>query len=124
MLFCPYLCLPQARANGTAALACECREDHCCPSPTSVPGGNESDDSGSTAQGGDCLCHGAVLLSPPTPPSLDVALAVFLPIGDLRTVARSSVRGGNVGAVEHMVCHFAAATSGRAVRALIESFLL
>lgn len=124
MLFCPYLCLPQATANGTAGLACECQGDRCCPSPATAPSGEQPDDSGSKTQGGNCLCHGAVLQSPTSLPSLDIAFSALLPIGDLLAEAKSSVCGGNLFALAHTVCHFPAADSGREVRALIESLLL
>ena len=125
MLFCPYVCLPEAAAKESACRVCDCRmEDHYCPSPASGPNGDRPDNSGSKTQGGDCLCHGAVLQSPPNPPSLDIAFATLLPIGDLLAVAKSSVCGCNLFAVEHAVCHFPAADSGREVRALIESLLL
>ena len=126
LLFCPYLCLPRAAAKEPGRHACDgLIEDHCCPSPSpsSGPNGDRPGDSGSKAQGGNCLCHGAVLQSPTTLPSLDIAFAALLPIGDL-AVAKSSVCGGNFFAVEQTVCHFPAADSGREVRALIASFLL
>ena len=124
LLFCPYLCLPRAAANGTASLARDYQGDCCCPSPASGPNGDRPGNSGSKTQGGNCLCHGAVLQSPTISPSLDIALAAFLPIGDLLAVAKSFVCGGDLFAVEHTVCHFPAADSGREVRALIESLLL
>jgi hypothetical protein len=126
LLFCPYLCLPKAAAaNESDCQTCNSLiEDHCCPSPASGSSGDRPGDSGSKTQGGNCLCHGAVLQSPTTLPSLDIALAVFLPIGNLPAVVKSSICGSDLFAIEHTVCHFPDADSGREVRALIESFLL
>lgn len=124
LLVCPYFCLPWAAANETACLARGCQGDRCCPSPASVPNGDRPGDSDSRTQGGDCLCHGAVLQSPTTPPSLDSGLAAFLSVNDLLVAARSSILGDNQFAVAHTACHFPSADSGREVRALIESLLL
>lgn len=124
LVVCPYFCLPQAAANGTASLARDCQGDRCCPSPASVPNGDRPGDSDSRTQGGDCLCHGAVLQLPATPPSLDHGPAAFLPVDNLLAAAKSSVVGGTLFAAEHTACHFPAADSGRELRALIESLLL
>jgi len=125
MLFCPYLCLPKATAKESDRQTCgSLIEDHCCPPPASGASGDRPGDSDSKTQGGNCLCHGAVLQSPTTLPSLDIAFAAFLPIGNLLAVAKSSVCGSDLFAIEHTVCHFPDADSGREVRALIESFLL
>ena len=130
LLGCPYVCMAQAARAGKAHTQPRCC--HCCgpnePAPDQ-PEGNESgrdrpNDSDSGTQGGACLCHGAVLQSPPTPPGFDHAPAAFLPVDDLPATAKSSIFGDSLFAVEHTACHFPSADSGRKVRALIESLLL
>jgi len=125
LLFCPYICFIQAGAiQGTSCCVRDNRvSDCCCPSPASEPGKDRP--SNPETEGGTCLCHGAVLQSPTTLPSLDIMPTVFLPSDDLLSTAKSSsVLGDDLFAVEHAVCHFPAADSGREVRALIESLLL
>lgn len=122
MLLCPYRCLAQAAAvPGTAPPAGCCRG---CRSSTSESCNDRPRESNSGIQGGTCLCQGAVLQSPAAPPSHDNGLAAFVPVDALPALARSSILAGSLFAVEHTVCHFPAANSGREVRALIESLLL
>ena len=125
LLFCPYICF--IRAGAIQGASCRVRANrvcHCCsPSPTSEPGKDRPNNS--KTEGGNCLCHGAVLQSPTILPSLDIIPTVFMPGDDLLSTAKSSsVLGDDLFAVEHAVCHFPAADSGREVRALIESLLL
>jgi hypothetical protein len=132
LLVCPYVCIGQtgaARAGKEHTRQSWC---NCCgpnqPAPDqpegNQPGRDRPSDSGSGTQGGDCLCHGAVLQSPPTLPSFDHGPAAFLPVDDLPATAESSIFGDSLFAVEHTACQFASADSGRKVRALIESLLL
>ena len=126
LLFCPYTCLGRAAAaTETDSLAHDCRGDDCCGSlPGSGAGGDRPKPSHSGAQGGSCLCHGAVLQSPAIMPGVDAGPVAFVAVDDLLAMTRSSIFPYSLFAVEHTICHFPAADSGREVRALIASFLL
>ena len=126
LLLCPYSCLGRITAVAeTANVAHDCRGDDCCgPLPGSESGGNRPNPSDSGSQCGTCLCHGAVLQSPTIPPAYDNELTAILPVDVLLALTNSSILADSLFAVEHTVCHFPAADSGREVRALIESLLL
>ena len=124
LLLCPYTCLGRAVAVAeTADCVRDCPDDDCC-SPTPTPDSGKDRPSDSSGQGGSCLCHGAVLQSPAILPGVDAGPAVFVAVDDLLALTRSSIFADSLFAVEHTICHFPAADSGREVRALIESLLL
>ena len=124
LLLCPYTCLGRAAAvAATVDSVRDCPDDDCCsPTPTPDSGKDRPNDSG--RQGGSCLCHGAVLQSPAIFPDVDASPVAFMVADDLLAVTRSSIFADSLFAVEHTICHFPAADSGREVRALIESLLL
>ena len=126
LLLCPYSCLGQATVVAeTSSFSHDCRDDDCCgPLPDSESSGDRPNPSDSGTQGRTCLCHGAVLQSPMTPPSHDNGLASFVSVEALLALARSSILADSLFLVEHTACHFPAVNSGREVRALIESLLL
>lgn len=127
LLLCPYTCLGRAAA-AAESLDCACNSPHddccdcCSPTPASHSGQNRPSDS--SRQGGNCLCHGAVLQSPAIVPGVDAGPMMFVTAADLPIATQSSIFVDGLFAVERSACHFAAADSGRAVRALISSFLL
>jgi len=57
-------------------------------------------------------------------PGVDAGPAAFVAVDDLLAVIRPPIFSDCLFAVEHTICHFPAADSGREVRALIESLLL
>ena len=124
LLLCPYTCLGRAAAVVEAAdCAQNCLDDDCCAAtPASDSGKDRPSDSG--RQGGNCLCHGAVLQSPAIVPGVDAGPVTFVAVDDLLAVTTSYVFSVSLFAAEHTTCHFPAADSGRAVCVLIESLLL
>ena len=125
LLVCPYLCLSNAAA-GLGAASMRGSQGKCCDCCSrsapqeSEDGPNQPD---SRQGSGTCLCHGAVMGQHVSPPNSDNAIITFLPLdativlGDAFAVERGF-------SIEQAACHFPVADSGRAVRALIESFLL
>jgi len=57
-------------------------------------------------------------------PDVEAGPPALVAIDDLLGATRSSIFPDSVFAVEHAICHFPAANSGREVRALIEALLL
>ena len=124
LLLCPYTCLGLTAAVAeTVDCVRDCPDDDCC-SPTPASDSGKDRPSNSSRQGGNCLCHGAVLQSPAILPGIDAGPVAFVAIDYLLAVTRSSIFSDSLFAVEHTICHFPAADSGREVRALIESLLL
>jgi hypothetical protein len=122
LLICPYACQGRATAaTKTVDSVWDCSDDDCC-SPT--PNSGKDRPSDYSRQGGSCLCHGAVLQSPATLPSVDVGCVAFVAADDLLAATRSSIFADSLLAVEHTGCHFPTVDSGREVRALIRSLLL
>lgn len=121
LVLCPYTCLGRTAAV-VETVDCAQSDDCCSPPPASDSGKDRPSDS--SRRGGSCLCHGAVLQSPAILPCVDAGPATFVAVDDLQAVTRSSLFCDSLFAVAHTVCHFPAADSGRAVRALIESLLL
>jgi len=74
-------------------------------------------------KGGTCLCHGAVMDRHVTPPNPDCEMVTCLPL-DAVLLIQGVFAGQRGFGTDQTACHFRAAASGRAVRALIASFLL
>jgi hypothetical protein len=124
LLACPYPCLMRAAASLAACAADDCAvDDDCCGSPGSETGDGHCGTPDCCPEGGTCLCHGAVISPHVAPPSLDLAIVTLLSL-DGPTLVRETVAIDRGFGDEQAACHFAAVSSGRAVRALIASFLL
>ena len=124
LLLCPYTCLSHAAAGSWASATagrqtCDC----CCPGPASEAGKDRPCEPGSSPVNGTCLCHGAVMDRHVAPPTLDQAFVAILPL-DAMLLVRESFATQRDFPAEHVACHFAAAISGRDVRALMASLLL
>jgi hypothetical protein len=124
LVVCPFACLAES-ASAVAAVevghGCEV-VDRCC-APCNTPAGDrDPGDRERSEQGGDCLCHGAVVADHASA-SERLPVPVFW---DRQTPPASTGRALSVvdAAAENHACHFPNADSGRALRALIESFLL
>ena len=122
LLACPFVCL-----SGSAEASAPSPGSHsgcdCCPRP--APG--DADDcpgKPDPCQGsGTCLCHGAVLDRPVAAPHPGHEILGLVP-RDAVLMVRDLVETPRGVSTERTACHFPAAESGRAVRALIASLLL
>ena len=124
LMACPYPCLMGAAASmgGPATGSCQAH-DSCCPSSGSKTSKDRPSAPVSCPESGTCLCHGAVMDRHVAPPTPDCEIVTFLPMDAVPLVgAVSAIEQGF--STEQAACHFAAADSGRAVRALIASLLL
>jgi hypothetical protein len=125
LLACPYSCLVRAAvslADPATEEPCEA-DDGCCGSPGSESGKDHTGTPASCPQVGTCLCHGAVIERHVAPPQPDCEIETLLP-HDVVLAIGDAAAGERSCAAEPAACHFAAADSGRAVRALIASLLL
>ena len=125
LLACPYVCLSSAAAGSGGASPCGSRSGgcKCCshPAPQGKKGGPKQPNS--RPGGGVCLCHGAVVERHVEMPNPDDAAATCLP-SDAMLLLGTPIGRNDGFSTERAACHFPAAESGRAVRALIASLLL
>lgn len=126
LLACPLPCLSRAAASvrgcgGHSQGQDACCQDACCPRPES--GEDRPCERDSRSGSGMCLCHGAVMDRPTTPPSPDGGLVSVLPLDAMLCAGESFFVEDRI-LTGRAACHFPAAESGREVRALIESLLL
>jgi hypothetical protein len=126
LLACPYVCLlgaadsvgPTAARDGRHA-RCRC----CCSGPCSDEGKDRPGKRDSRQESGTCLCHGAVMDRQVSLPNPGHEVVTFLPLDAAGPLGESFI--ADEGFLSRpTACHFPAATSGRILRALIESFLL
>ena len=111
---CPFPCLAEGFASDATVLPNQCG---CCgPVQPTEPVPRRS------RQGGTCLCHGAVLEHVAQVPALELQpVTVYWFDVALQIVSPSAFYTGDL---QLSACDFAIADSGRAIRALIESFLI
>jgi hypothetical protein len=127
MLLCPFICLANASISlGSMSgklfvkpVNCCCQCSDCDKSNNKAPCQRNVD-----GQIGTCICHGAVLQSPITPPSLDLGIVEISSVDDLLFSAKSAILADNLFVVNQTACHFPVAHSGIELRALIESLLI
>lgn len=116
VLFCPFPCLVEAAGGSGCAAHATCDVQlGCCPAPQ-----NDHEPVPCQPQeGGNCLCHGAVMEQNSAMPALALQpLPLFM--GDIVLPSEAITVCGTPRA-EVSACDFAAASSGRMIRALIES---
>ncbi|HEY4760091.1 MAG TPA: hypothetical protein VIH42_05875, partial [Thermoguttaceae bacterium] len=78
----------------------------------------------SSAQGGTCLCHGAIVIHATFAPNIDDGLVTYVPLDALLLAGKSLFIETSGLPRACTVCHFPSVESGRIVRALIESLLI
>jgi hypothetical protein len=128
LLVCPYVCFSGAaegqasqagRQGRTKRACCHC----CCSGPCSDNGKDKPGKQDSRPKSGTCLCHGAVMDRAIAMPDPGYELVAFLP-PDAAGPLRESFGADDGFLSRPTACHFAGATSGRMLRALVESYLL
>jgi hypothetical protein len=124
LLLCPLACMRPAVATCAAQAAGQHQRvtDTCCAPAKCPDGDHDPGDRKPVQQGGNCLCHGA-LVADQSPASELQPVPVFWMLQELPTSSGARGSALDVAAEKH-ACHFASVDSGREVRALIESFLL
>jgi hypothetical protein len=124
LMLCPFGCLGEAVAALTATEVGRGHgvTDTCCAPSRSPTGDHDPGDRERGEQGGDCLCHGAIMADHSSASEL-LPVPVFWVLQTLPTSTACALSTVDA-PVEKHACHFPNVNSGREVRALVESFLL
>jgi hypothetical protein len=124
LVVCPLACMTKEACGSPTAAAAHAGVVHsCCDRCAPSPPHRDPADRDGCDQEGDCLCHGAVLSAPPWSVLAGQVSLPFL-LGPVPDAANESFLIPARWPADHRPCHFAAADSGRQLRALFASFLL
>jgi hypothetical protein len=117
VLLCPSACLLEAAGVVACAQEASCDDHDCsCALPADEPAPCPP------KEGGNCLCHGAVMEHVTQVPALELQPLWFCGLEDPLQIENSSACGAHD--LQPSACDFAVADSGRTIRALIESLLI
>lgn len=117
VLLCPSACYVEAAGGVSCAQESSCDDHDCsCPQPPGEPASCPPN------EGGNCLCHGAVMEHVTHVPTLELQPLWFRGADDAPRIDGTSVYGAHD--LQPSACDFAVADSGRTVRALIASLLI
>jgi hypothetical protein len=125
LLACPFLCLSQGTAGAETPSTDGCRSGCGCCSHSTPASSKDCPGKQDSRQGsGACLCRGAVMDRHVVAPDPGHEISAFDVPPDIMFLVRQSLAAERSFSTERAGCHFSAAVSGRAVRALIASLLL
>ena len=108
VLLCPFSCLNKAAGGSTCVQEATCDSpDCCCPLPQKGPTPCPP------KEGGDCLCHGAVMEHATQVPALELQPMSACGLDDAPEMESTTVLG--VLNLQPSACDFAVADSGRTI---------